>query len=57
MLAQIQEEPTVFGKWTAGLRGDKDWRPVSYRQNGPALSNETARLQDTEMGNSEAVLT
>jgi len=50
--------------WTAGLRGDKDQRPVSYRQSGPALSNGTARLQDDEMvlgarqaGNSEAVLT
>jgi hypothetical protein len=32
--------------WTAGLRGDKDQRPVSYRQSGPALSNGTARLQD-----------
>ena len=46
--------------WTAGLRGDKDQRPVSYRQSGPALSNGTARLQDDEMvlgarqaGNSE----
>jgi hypothetical protein len=50
--------------WTAGLRGDKDQRPVSCRQSGPALSNGTARLQDDEMvlgvmqaGNSEAVLT
>src|SRR3954454_3464767 len=34
-----------FGKWTAGLRGDKDRWPVSYRQSGPARSNETARCR------------
>ena len=50
MLAYFQEEPTVFGKWTAGLRGDKDRRPVTYRQSGPVLSNGTTRLRHTEMG-------
>ena len=61
---RFEQRAWFLRMWTAGLRGDKDQRPVSCRQSGPALSNGTARLQDDEMvlgvmqaGNSEAVLT
>jgi hypothetical protein len=46
---RFEQRAWFLRMWTAGLRGDKDQRPVSCRQSGPALSNGTARLQDDEI--------